>query len=232
VRYDEVRVPGWSVNGLAKVLRSVDAGQVETTGTLVVGGLLSAGQLTVHGTLEARGAVTVTGRLFARGPVDAGASVHAHEATVRGALRAAGEVTVDGELRVVGSVRAPSLRAGRLSIQGSATVPGTIAADSVKLQLNVDSAIGRIQGSEVRLRGPAANLVRRVLGKDAVVTVGVVEGAAVVLEGCRVASVRAPSIVLGPDAHVVAVEGRVVRAHRTSRVGPESWSRPPAGLSR
>jgi cytoskeletal protein CcmA (bactofilin family) len=229
---DEVRAPAWRVRGFAKVLRSVDAGDVEVTGTLVVGGPLTAERLTVHGALDAHGPVAVTGRLFVRGSLDAGATVRAGDATVRGPLRAAGEATVDGELRVHGSLRAAGVRAGRLAVHGTAEVPGTLAAASVDLDLTGDSTIAAVQGREVRVRGPAVNVVRRVLGKEVVVAVGSIEGETVTVEGSRIALVRSPSIVLGPGAHVVAVQGRVVRAHRTSRVGPEAWSRPPAGLSR
>ena len=57
-------------------------------------------------------------------------------------------------------------------------------------------------------------------------------GDVVEIVSCSLEGVRAGEIVLGRNAHVGTVEGKVVRAHPSSRVGPESWSRPPPGLSR
>lgn len=231
-RHDEVRAQRWVVRGIAKVAGTVDVGAADLGGTVVVGGPTTAGRLTVLGAFDAHGPVTVAGRLSSRGSLDAGTSVRAAEATLRGRVLVAGELVVDGTLKVRGSLRAPSVRCGRLELRGTAHIPGAVVAGSVDADLLGDSVLGTVQCRQFRLRGPAPNVVRRALGKEAVVAVERVDAESARVEAARVGLVRAGEVVLGRDAHVATVEGRLVRAHPSSRVGPESWSRPPAGLSR
>jgi len=232
VRHDEVRSERWVVRGLAKVAGRVEVGAGEIDGTAIVGGPFSAGQLTVVGRLEAHAPMTVAGRLSTRGALEAGGPVHAAEADLQGPVHVAGELSVDGALRVRGALRAPSVRCGPLKLRGTANIAGAVVASSFNADLLADSAVGTVQCRQFQVRGPSPNLVRRILGVSSVVTVERVDAEEVRIEGARVRFVRAAKIVLGRNAHVAALEGAVVRAHRTSRVGPESWSRPPLGLSR
>lgn len=232
VRREEVRAERWSVRGIAKVARDVDVGAGDLGGTVIVGGSFAAGELTVHGSLETRGALQVDGRLRAHGSVDSGAGVQAREASFQGTVRATTELAVATTLEVRGTVRAPTVRAGTFLLRGSAAIPGSVVTTTFDARLFDDSTFGLLQASELRLHGPAPNVVRRVLGREATVTVERVEAKTVHLEAVRARFVRAEEIVLGRAAHVATLEGRLVRAHPSSRVGPESWSRPPAGLSR
>jgi cytoskeletal protein CcmA (bactofilin family) len=220
------------VRGIAKVVGSAEVGAGELDGTVVVGGAFTADQLKAVGALEVRGPLTVAGRFSMHGSLDAGGSVHAGEAVLRGPSRLGGELVVDGTLAVHGTLQAPSVECGVLDLSGTAMIPGAVVATSVDADLVADSAIGTIQCRQLRLRGPVPNIVRRVLGRPPVVTVERVEAESARIEGARVRFVRAREIVLGRGAHVGAVEGKVARAPASSRVGPESWSRPPYGLSR
>ena len=232
IRHDEVRVRRWEVRGIAKVVRQVEVGVGSLAGTVVIGGALTAEELQVVGSLEARGPVQVAGRFVARGSVDVRSTTHAGEAELAGPIRCAGELGVDRTLRVRGALQAPSLRGGGLEIRGSATIPGNVVAESFDAHLVGDSAIGSVQCRTFRLRGPVPGLVPRLLGPEAVVTVERVDAERAWVEGARVGLVRAGEITLGRAARVTAIEGKLVRAHPSSRVGPSSWSRPPPGLSR
>ena len=232
VRHDEVRAQQWRVRGISKVVHGVEVGSADLDGTVVVGGPLSADRLTAHGALEVRGPLTVEGALLVRGALEAGAFVRAGEATLDGPVRSAGEVVTEGRLRTRRSLQAPSVRGGSVELRGSVRIPGPVVATSFEADLSGDSSLGSVQCRTFRLRGPAPNVVRRTLGRDAVVTVERIEAETVRLEGARVGFVRAAEVVLGRNAHVGALEGKVSRAHPSSRVGPESWSRPPRGLSR
>lgn len=232
VRHEDVRAQRWTTHGITKVVKGAEVGTGELGGTVVVGGTLVAERLTVLGSLEAHGPVTVAGRLVARGAFGAGASVRAGEATFRGPVQVAGELVVEGALTVRGALRAASVRCGRLDLRGTATVPGPVVATAVEATLVGESELGRVEGEEVRLRGPLPNVVQKVLGHDALATVERIDARSVRVEAARVGFVRAAEVVLGRNAHVGTLEGTLVRAHPTSRVGPESWSRPPPGLTR
>ena len=233
VAHAEVRAGRWSVRGIAKVAGNVDAGIVELDGTVVVGGTLTAQELSSRGSLEARGPCVVHGRLLAHGAFDAAGLVQAREARLEGSSRVGGELVSEGDLRVRGRLHGSSVSCrGALEIRGAATLPGSIVAASVEAALTGETALGVVRCRELRLRGPAPNLVQRVLGAAATATVERVEAETVVLENVRVRFVRAGRVELGRNAHVATLEGTVVRSHPTSRLGPESWSRPPVGLTR
>jgi len=232
VRHDEVRAERWVVRGISKVAGDVDVGVADLGGTVVIGGAVAARDLSVRGSLATRGSVAIGGRLRARGSVEATAPLRAHEARLEGSVRASAEVAAETTLVVRGSLRAASASCRTLDLRGTATVPGTVAAPVFRARLVGDSAFGLIQGRDIRLCGPSPNVVTRTLGEEQVVTAERIEAETVYVEAARVRFVRANEVVLGRNAHVVAVEGRVARAHRSSRLGPESWSRPPAGLSR
>jgi cytoskeletal protein CcmA (bactofilin family) len=232
VRHDEVLARRWELHGVAKVARGVEVGAGELDGTVVVGGTLVADELVVRGTLEVRGAVRVWGRLRVRGSLETGASVASGEADLDGPIRLGGELAVERALAVRGTLHAPGVRCALLDAHARLTVSGTIEATRIDAELAGDSRLGLVQAQEVRLRGPPLGVVAKVLGRESVVTVDQLEADTVSLESVRVGRVRAREITLGPGAHVATVEGRIVRAHPSSRVGPESWSRPPEGLRR
>ncbi len=218
--------------GVAKVLGEVDVGTATIRGTLVVAGALTADACSADGTLEVAGAVEVRSSLAAVGTLRAGSTVHASDAELRGDARVAGEIRVDRLLTARGSFSAGSARVGALSIQGEARVPGTVTAERVDAVLHEDSAFGTIEASSVRLEARPADPVGRVLGRRVVVSVDRIDADTVELTSAVVGFVRAKTLALGRDCHVAAVEGTVIRSHRSSRVGPESRSAPPPGLRR
>lgn len=232
VRHDTVRSSRWVVRGISKVEREVNVGRAELHGTVTVGGAFDADQLTAEGVLEVRGRVSVAGRLRAHGTLDAGGVVAAGEARLVGPVRLLGELSAATLASVRGTLHAPSLRCATLEVKGMAVVPGTVLGTTVDADLHADSALGQVQGRRVRLRGPVPNVVQQLLAPDLAVHVDRIDADSVVLEGVRVGFVRSREVVLGRHAHVGTVEGTVVRSHPSSHVGPESWSRPPAGLTR
>jgi len=232
VRHEQVLSQRWALQGIAKVVGEVTIGSGRLVGTVIVGGGVAAGELTLIGSLESRGSVVVAGRLHVRGSLDVAGGARSGQADLEGPVQVGKELQVDGRLRVRGSLRAPDVRCAAFELRGSAAVPGSITATSFDAHLVSDSRLGSVRCREFRLRGPAPNVVRRVLGGDPLVTVERVEADTARIESARVQFVRAREIVLGRGAHVVAIEGRLVRAHPSSRLGPESWSRPPEGLRR
>lgn len=232
VRHDTVRSTRWVTRGITKVDRDVDVGRADLRGTVTVGGSLGADQLTVDGSLDVHGGLRARARLRTKGSLAVAGPVAAGEAVLIGAIRLRGELSAERAVVARGTLQAPSLQVGALTFRGAATVPGTIRASTVTAQLVADSSLGQVVAQTVRLRGPAPAIVVPMLGEPGVVTVDRVEAESVFVEGAHVAFVRAGAVTLGRGAHVTAVEGTVVRAHPTSRLGPESWSRPPAGLSR
>lgn len=232
IRHDEVRARRWEVGGIAKVVRGVEVDVAQLRGTTVIGGPLVAREVTVSGGLESHGPVTVAGRFRVRGSLDTGGSVRAGAATFEGPVRIARELVVDGALRLRGALRAASVRCEQLRLRGSVTVPGALTSGTIDAELVGDCSVGAVVCREIRLRRPVATVVEKVLGRGTVAEVGRVEAERAWVGGARVGFLRAKEVVLGRDAHIASVEGRIVRAHPSSRVGPESWSRPPAGLSR
>jgi cytoskeletal protein CcmA (bactofilin family) len=236
-RHDVVRAARWTSSGSVKVTGDASAGEVALRGLATIGGRLTAERLTSEGTLEVLGAVDVRSSLSVGGTFRPVGTVHLGAGEVRGTLRAVAPVKVDRELRVRGVLEAPSLEVGLLDLEGSARVPGAVVARAkVRAQFRGDSTLGTVTAPEVVLRGPAPGLVptlvRKVFGGSARVEVDRVEADRVELEAVRVAFVRSKAVVLGPGAHVAEVEGTIVRQHASARVGPESESPPPYGLSR
>jgi cytoskeletal protein CcmA (bactofilin family) len=237
VRRDSVHATNWSSTGIAKVLGDVDVGSGEVAGLVSVGGKLRADAFHAEGTFEVVGAVEVRDGLAVEGTAQFRAPVHAGELTTDGTLRSAAEVRVDRILSAVGLVEAPSARVGAMRLHGSATVPGPLEAQALVLaEFRGDSRIGTIRAAKAVLHGPSAGLVptlmRSVLGGEAAVHVDRVEADSVELAAVDVGFVHAREIVLGAGAHVTTVEGTIVRRHPSARVGFESRSPPPHGLSR
>lgn len=232
VRHGELRSGRWRLHGIAKVVGDVDVADGGVDGTLVVGGHLNAGRLRAFGRLEVRGPIVVRGSLRTRGTFRAGAAIRAGTADLDGSCEAAGPLEVEGELRSRGSLRGPEVRAGAIGLEGTAAVRQLTATGALTATFAGDAHLGRLEARDVRLRGPAPNLVTEALGRRSTVTVERIEAATVYVRAARVGFVRAPTIVLGRFAHVVEHEGAIVRAHPSSRLGPESWTPPPPGLRR
>lgn len=237
VRRDSVRATGWTTTGMAKVQGDVDVGVGAASGLVSIAGKLSADAFRARGTLEVVGPTDVRDLLRLDGTVHFQAGVHAGALESQGSLRCAGELRVDRALSAQGVVEAPSAHVGLFELMGSAEIPGDLAATaSVRARFHSDSRIGTIRAHRVELHGPPTSLVptllRMVFGGSAAVHVDRVEADSVELSAVDVAFVHAREIVLGPGAHVTTVEGTIVRRASSSRVGPESRSPPPHGLTR
>ncbi len=232
VRREEVRADRWSVRGVAKVTRDVDVGRADLDGLVSVAGRLSAEAVRARGALEVFGPVDVRGTFEARGDVRGGGALHAGDLDLDGPNRVDGAISVDRRAHVRGLLHAPSFDGGILEISGSATVAGELRALQVQADLSGPSEIGMVVARSVRVHGHSPNLLDKALFREARSTVARIEAESVDLANVRVGFVRATSLVLGPGAHVTAVEGNVVRRHPKSRVGPESESVPPFGLRR
>jgi|SRR5208283_2311513 len=232
VRKESVDTDRWTVRGTVKVTGDVNLGQGTLDGIVSVGGKLAATGLAYHGTLDVGGAMDVRGTFSGSGGLRAGLTLHAMDADIKGTVRVLGATSVDHALTVRGSLSAPSLAVGELTLHGEAQVPGDIVGHSVSARFTADSALGPIRASSVDLRAKVPNLVEKVLGRRVTVTVQRVEAEEVTLEAVDVHFVHAPKITLGRDAHITEYEGTIVRRHPSSRVGFESKSRPPYGLWR
>jgi hypothetical protein len=236
-RHDRLRAALWTASGPVKVLGDVDVGEATLAGIVAVGGTLSADALRARGGLEVAGTVQVRGALVVEGTARLGAPARARSIEVRGQLRSDAAIAAERELRVVGLLEAPSASAGLVDLRGAVAVPGEIVARaSVTGHLRDDSTLGTVRAPLVALHGPPTGFVptlwRKVFGGEARITVERLEADRAELESVDVRFVHAKEIVLGPQAHVAEIEGRIVRRHRTARVGPESRSAPPYGLWR
>jgi cytoskeletal protein CcmA (bactofilin family) len=232
VHHAELRVGRWTLTGIAKVDRDVSVGRADLRGTVVVGGTLLAGEIELHGTLDVRGAIAVTSRMHVRGALAARAGARAAELALGGKVEVAVDLVAERSLRVDGELKAQALRAPTIELRGGAHVPGVLEATSLDGRFSASSTLGEVRARTVQLRGPVPNVVRWALGLQSVVTVTRIEAESVFLEGVRAGFVRAREITLGRDAHLLAHEGTVVRAHPSSRLGPESWTLAPAGFRR
>jgi cytoskeletal protein CcmA (bactofilin family) len=218
--------------GAVKVTGEVDVGTGTILGALSVGGSLRADSFECRGPLDVEGTVTVTGPFSLEGPTHLVGAVHAGQATFSGTTRSARDISVDGILTVHGHFAAPSLHVGELRVDGALDIPGEIEAVNVDVRIRKPSRLGTIRARSVRLVRQGPNPVERVLGRAPPPAVVRIEAGRVELEGVEVAFVRSPEIVLGRDAQVTEFEGTITRRHPTARVGPESRSAPPHGLSR
>jgi cytoskeletal protein CcmA (bactofilin family) len=237
MRHATVRAMRWTVAGTCKVTGDATAAEATVTGLLSVGGRFTATRATVRGTLEVLGGTDVQDRADLEGTFRPRGDVHLASARVAGIFETPSGVRVDRDLVVDGSLEAESVRAGVLDLTGRATIlGGVVATGTVRAAFRGDSTLGPVQAREVTLKGPppglVPSLVRKVFGGEAHITIERVEADRVELEAVNVGLVRSKAIVLGPGAQVTEVEGTVVRRHPTARVGPESRSRPPHGLSR
>jgi cytoskeletal protein CcmA (bactofilin family) len=232
VRRDSVHALRWSTQGAVKVLAEVDVGSATLAGTTTVGGSVVADSLRSEGPLEVGGPVDVSGTLVSDGSLHTRGTVHAREAEFRGIADLGGELTVDQAVTVKGALIAPSVRAGSLVGEGTLEVAGEVEASHVAFRFRERGRVGSFRATDLRLTVRPPSPVEMVLGHDRAVVVVRVEAESVELEGVDVRFVRAPKIVLGRNAHVTEYEGKIVRRHASARVGPESRSPPPHGLTR
>jgi len=232
VRKESVDTDRWTARGTVKVTGDASLGQGTLEGVVSVGGKLAATGLTYRGTLDVAGAMDVRGTFAGSGSLRAGLTLHAVAADLKGTVRVAGATSVDHGLTVRGSLAAASLAVGELSLYGEARVPGEIVGHSVSARLTADSAFGSLRAASVDLHAKVPNLVEKVLGHRVAVSIQRIDADVVDLEGVDVKFVHAPQITLGRGAHITEYEGTIVRRHPSSRVGFESRSPPPYGLSR
>jgi cytoskeletal protein CcmA (bactofilin family) len=237
VRRDSVRATVWTTTGLAKVQGDVDVDSGVAEGLVSIAGTLAAGSFRARGSLEVVGAADVRGDLALDGTVRFASGLHAGSLSVRGTLRCGSALRVDRACSTNGALEAPSATAGLFDLTGGLELPGELTATAtVRARFRADSRIGTIRARRVELHGPPTNLIptlwRAVFGGAATVHVDRIEAESVELNAVTVGFVRAREIVLGPGAHVTALEGTVTRRHPTSYVGPESRTPPPPGLSR
>jgi len=214
------------------VLGDVRVGEADLDGSVSIGGALAASEVVARGSLEVARAVEVAGRFSVTGNFRAPSSVHAVDAELRGDAQVVGALTVDRVGTFRGRLGAASLAVGALTLEGEADVPGEVRGYSVAIRFTDTSSVGPVVAKTVDIRARLPNLVEKVLGRDRQFTVQRVEADAVALEGVDVQFVRSPAITLGRGAHVTEYEGTIVRRHPTSRVGFESRSPRPYGLSR
>lgn len=231
-RRDNVHALRWSTYGTVKVLAEVDVGEAKLSGMTSVGGPFTADTVRSGGTLDLGGSMEVVGRLVSDGSLRTRGPVHAGEAELRGVTHLLGDLKVDRSLTIHGALLASSVRADSFVAEGELEVPGDVEAARVDLRFRGKSRLGNVRAATVRLAVRPPNPIEMVLGRQLPVEVLRVEADSVELEGVEVRFVRAPEILLGRNAHVTEFEGKIVRRHPSARVGPESRSPPPHGLTR
>jgi cytoskeletal protein CcmA (bactofilin family) len=236
-RYDAIRAARWYSSGVAKVLGNVDVTEAHVQGLVSIAGKLTAGAFRAEGTFEVVGTVDVRDSLTVEGTTRLVAPAHAGSLTTEGTFHSTAEVRVDRIFTATGLVEAPSVRVGAIVLNGSAEILGDVEATGlVQMQFRGDSHIATIRGAKVVLEGPTAgvvpNLIRSVFGGSAAIRIERIEADSVELSAVDVGFVHAQQVTLGAGAHVTTVEGPIVSRHPSARVGFESRSPPPHGLSR
>jgi hypothetical protein len=232
VRRDSVDADRWTAHGTVKVTGEANVGIAQIEGTVSIGGKLTAGACRSHAALDVEGPVDVAGTFTSSGRLRAAGTLHAVDADLRGATQVVGAVSVDRMLTVRGSFATPSVTVGALDLEGEARIPGDVVGLSVSAHFTRPSALGTVRANSVDLHAKIPNFVEKILGRQMAVTVRKVEADVVNLEGVDVKFVRSPKITLGREAHVTEYEGTIVARHPSSRVGFESRSPRPYGLSR
>jgi cytoskeletal protein CcmA (bactofilin family) len=195
--------------------------------TLAVGGRLTATRFSSAQVLQVAGPVRVQEQLRLAGFAVLEATLEAGELQSQGSLRVAKDVTVRDHLATTGQFEAGgAVKATTIDARGRVTIPGSVTARIVDLRLEGHCRIGRIKAETVGIRP------RSLLGRGTTVKIDRIEAETVDLEAAEVEFVRAPTIRLGRNAHLVRYEGNVVHRHSSAHVGPESHSPRPHGLAR
>jgi len=232
VRHDRIDAVRWSTRGTVKVVGDVVADEVVLAGVATVGGGLRASRLDLRGQLQVHGPVEISAALTGGQELLATAGVRAGTVDFRGTLGIRGAFTVGGHATLVGRIHLTTASVGIGRLEGVVEIGDRIEGQRVDAVLRTGSRIGAIVAKELDVRGPVRSVVDRAFGRTPEASIDRIEGDRVSITGVDVAVVRAPEVRIGPGCHVVAVEGRIVAAHPSSRVGPQSRSPPPYGLRR
>jgi cytoskeletal protein CcmA (bactofilin family) len=215
--------------GGAKVLGDVEVEEAELAGTVSIRGKLIAARVHVRGTLDVGGEVRVAERLSIEGSGRFDAAVRAGALELDGTFQCAAPLTVDrlarwkGTLDVVGA-----LTADRAEFDGRIAATGDLIASTLVGRLRGASHVEQVRSHSIVLTRPGL-LPPLQTGKFTVVRIDATEAK---LEGVEAEFVKSETIDLGPGCHIAAVEGRVLRVHASSHVGPESRTPKPHGMTR
>ncbi|MHB1435292.1 MAG: hypothetical protein ACYCPN_02450 [Thermoplasmata archaeon] len=244
VRYDTLTADAWRLQGAARILGDAEVGVAEVSDRVTIGGRLTADQVDADGLLEVHGPAGIAGRLRLKGTYRGDSEFHAGEAEIHGLAQFAGPVRVDRVLSVTGLLDAPRVDAGTVVVRGALRVRGDLSATLLDATLRGPSSVEHLTADTVRITReavpmqsvmptPLRHLTRQLLGRGgAGLSVLRIDGRSVELEGVHVGYLRADTITVGADCRIDRYDGRILRAHPSSRVGPSSVSPPPYGMTR
>ncbi len=244
VRYDTLTADAWRLQGAARILGDADVGVAELSDRVTIGGRLTAEQVEADGLLEVHGPAGITGRFRLKGTYRGDAEFHAGSAEFEGLARFAGPVRVDRLLAVTGRIDAPRVEAGTVVVRGALQIGTDLSATLLDATLRGPASIEHLTADTVRIAReavpmqawmptPVRHLTRQLLGRgEAGLSVLRIDGRSVELEGVHVGYLRADTITVGADCRIDRYDGRILRAHPSSRIGPSSISPPPYGMTR
>ncbi len=237
VRLPSIRTRQWIARGAVKVVADVEIESGDLRGTVAIGGRCTAERLESNGALQVGGEVAVSGPLRIRGSCSAGAGLHAASLWSAGRVSVAGDISVRDSIEWHGSLESASdVQADSIQFSGQLAVQGMLSSRSISGAVTRRSFVTEIRAGYVDLRLAGFRLPMPIPFLPPppwrALEVQRVEAVEAHLSGVRVLGVKADRIWLGPGTHVQYVEGTIVERHRTARVGPESESPPPPGLSR
>lgn len=225
---EAVSASTWRAEGVVKVLGPVDAGAVELNGATSIRGRLTADRLRSRGTLEVGGAVVVAQSAVLEGDSRLTGGLRAGSLDARGSTDVGASLDVQGELAFTGHFDVQGdLRAATVRFDGRLTAGGTLTSTKVEGKLRNEGRVGAILAPTVTIDRHAP-----LFGPKGHLTVLRIEATDARLAGVRCEYLRADRITLGPDCHIARLDGTVVARHPSSRVGPESSSPRPYGLTR
>ncbi len=231
---ETLRVQSWRASGAVKVLGNVEVDSAVLSGDVSIGGTVDAGELRSSGRLDVLGAVRVRTRLELRGETHLRGSADAANVEASGLVILSGPLRASGLVHYTGSLQvAGPLTSGRLVGDGTIRVGGAIEATEVELRLHKASEAASVRADRVRVTRGGLPLPVAIPGfPRPTFTVARIDAKEAELEGVHCEYLRADRIRLGADCTVAYLDGVVVSRHASARVGPESHSPPPYGLSR
>jgi len=244
VRYETLTAPAWRLQGAARIVGDAEIGVAEISDRVTIGGRLTAEQIDAEGLLDVHGPAGISGRLRLRGTYRGDAEFHAGEAEIHGLAQFAGPVRVDRVLSVTGLLDAPRVEAGTVVVRGAFQVRGDLSVTLLDATLRGPSTLEHLTADTVRigreavpmqglLPTPLRHLTRQLLGRGgAGLSVLRIDARTAELEGVHVGYLRADTITVGADCRIDRYDGRILRAHPSSRIGPSSVSPPPYGMTR
>lgn len=244
VRYESLTADAWRLQGAARIVGDADVGVAEISDRVTIGGRLTAEQIDADGLLEVHGPAGIAGRLRLKGTYRGDAELRAGAAEIHGLAQVAGPVRVDRVLSVTGLLDAPRVDAGTVVVRGALQVHGDMSVTLLDATLRGPSRLEHLTADTVRITReavpmqawmptPLRHLTRQLLGRgSAGLSVLRIDARSVELEGVDVGYLRADTITVGADCRIDRYDGRILRAHPSSRVGPSSVSPPPYGMTR